>query len=431
MIDSGSLLKILASKDRQILQLTRVLNNVYQSRGWRFVLLIRRLKHFKFELTGKRSSSPKINSNYINQFLENLKSDKPNLILINHETTLTGAPVVLLDLANAIKRKNNFNVSIINVKRRGPDLDGQLSKFNSIDLCDKNNVELFGIKDFVKSLYLTDSQATIIVNTITLNSFTTILKEAGFSFYTWVHELELSWSIIGVENVKTQLSNSKKIVVDSNRIKDQISKFDICKNVDYLENGISFRITSGAMELRKAYELTELDIAVTIAGSRSIRKGYDLLPYLMRKINEFSLENGLERKIKVFWIGELESYELNFFITKQLFNETYKNLEVILLSNVVNYENYVNASNYFISLAREDSAPQTLFLAQNLNIHNYSLSTVKDSKLDIYGEIDLMAKTIAQSLVSEFSSNTPIGVYNTWDIYYEKLIKFLGLLPID
>jgi hypothetical protein len=431
VIDSDVFVKILALKDRQILQLNRTLNNVLQSRGWRFVLLIRRLKHIRFKLTGKRSSSPKLDSNYINQFFQNLKSDKPNLILVNHETTLTGAPVVLLDLANAIKRKNNFNVSIINVRRRGPDLDGQLSKFNSIDLYDKNYVELFGIKDFVKSLYLTDSQATFIVNTITLNSFTTILKEAGFSFYTWVHELELSWSIIGVENVKTQLRNSKKIVVDSNRIKDQISKFDICQNVDYLENAISFRITTGAMELRKAYGLTGLDIAVTIAGSRSIRKGFDLLPYLLSKINEFSLEHGVERKIKVFWIGAIESYDLNFFITKQLFNETYKNLEVILLSNVVNYENYVNASNYFISLAREDSSPQTLFLAQNLNIPNFSLSTVKDSKLDIYGEIDLMAKSISQSLVSEFSSKTPIGVYNTWDIYYEKLIKFLGLLPID
>ena len=334
MIDSDVFVKILALKDRQILQLNRTLNNVLQSRGWRFVLLIRRLKHIRFKLTGKRSSSPKLDSNYINQFFQNLKSDKPNLILVNHETTLTGAPVVLLDLANAIKRKNNFNVSIINVRRRGPDLDGQLSKFNSIDLYDKNYVELFGIKDFVKSLYLTDSQATFIVNTITLNSFTTILKEAGFSFYTWVHELELSWSIIGVENVKTQLRNSKKIVVDSNRIKDQISKFDICQNVDYLENAISFRITTGAMELRKAYGLTGLDIAVTIAGSRSIRKGFDLLPYLLSKINEFSLEHGVERKIKVFWIGAIESYDLNFFITKQLFNETYKNLEVILLNHI-------------------------------------------------------------------------------------------------
>lgn len=431
MIDLESLLKILELRNRQIVQLNRTLKNVTESRGWRFVLIIRRLKHLRIKSKKVSLVSTKPKTSNIDIFINNLKSEKPNLILVNHETSLTGAPIVLLDLAKVIKEQKFFNISIINVHRRGPDLDVVLKDFNYIDLYDKELNEIIDVHDFVKSIYLVDSQTKFFVNTITLNSFTMILKEFGFSFMTWAHELELSWAIIGIDNVKNQLSNSEKVVVDSNTLKEQITKLNISENVEFLENGISFRISTEGDDLRRAYGLSKRDILITIAGTRSIRKGFDLFPYLIRNINNFCLEQNEKRKIIVIWIGGIESYDLNFFITKQLNTVTSGNLEVKLLSNVINYENYVNASNYFISLAREDSSPQTLFLAQTLKIPTFTLSRINDQEADIYNEIELIAKQIVLSPVLDYASTKSIGYYNTWDSYYSKLVHSLKMLQSD
>jgi hypothetical protein len=431
MIDLESLLKILELRNRQIVQLNRTLKNVTESRGWRFVLFIRRLKHLRIKSKKDTLVSTKPKTSNVDIFINNLKSVKPNLILVNHETSLTGAPIVLLDLAKVIKEQKFFNISIINVHRRGPDLDVVLKDFNFIDLYDKELNEIIDVHDFVKSIYLADSQTKFFVNTITLNSFTMILKEFGFSFMTWAHELELSWAIIGIDNVKNQLSNSEKVIVDSNTLKEQITKLNISKNVEFLENGISFRISTEGDDLRRAYGLSKRDILITIAGTRSIRKGFDLFPYLIRNINNFCLEQNEKRKIIVIWIGGIESYDLNFFITKQLNTVTSGNLEVKLLSNVINYENYVNASNYFISLAREDSSPQTLFLAQTLKIPTFTLSRINDQESDIYNEIELIAKQIVLSPVLDYASTKSIGYYNTWDSYYSKLVYSLKMLQSD
>ena len=425
MIDQESLLKALLLRERQLLQLNRHVQSMQNSRGWRLLLLLRRIKSFRLGHVRVKSTFAQSESNVVDKFVGNLSIVKPNLFLVNHETTLTGAPIVLLDLAYEIKKQDFFNVSIINVRHRGPDLDEKLNNFNTISLYDKNFDEILNVNDFIKLLFNTDSKAIFLVNTITLNSFTSILMEYGFVFYTWAHELELSWSVIGIENVRSQLVNSKKIIVDSEEIKDLIVKHSISNEVEFLENGISFKVTTEGNNLRDAYGLSKSDILITIAGSRSIRKGFDLFPYFIHKIKDYSLGENKKRKILIIWIGSNENTDLNFYVTKQLSSLVNDKLDVILLSSVVNYENYVNASNYFVSLSREDSASQTFFLAETLNISRFSLSRDNQAVSDVYTEIDIIAKKIVCSPFSEYSSKVSIGAYSTWNNYYLKLSSII------
>jgi hypothetical protein len=329
--------------------------------------------------------------------------------------------MVLLELAKVLKGENKFNVSIINYQNRGPDLDKQLSNYNTINLFDKNLNEVNNVHDLINSIYLADPLSRFFINTLTLSSFTKILKQFDFSYITWAHELELSWAMIGIDNVKNQLRNSEMIIVDSDFLKEQILKLDIGKKIEYLENGISYKITTQGGDLRKAFGLSENDILITIAGSRSMRKGFDLFPYFVHRIviDTRALRENI--KIKIIWIGAIESYDLNFYVNKQLNELVSPNLEVVVLNSAVNYENYVNASNYFISLAREDSAPQTLFLAQNLNIANLSINTSRDSEHNVYDEIDLISKSISLIPFFEYNGGKAIGSFSTWNSFLKKL----------
>jgi hypothetical protein len=320
-----------------------------------------------------------------------------------------------------IKSDIGINVSIINIHYRGPELDNKLFGFNYINLYDNEYIPYFNIEEFVHSIQDIDPNAEFIINTLTLNSFSKILEKFDFVFYSWVHELEISWKIAGEEEVKNQLNLSNKIIVDSNEIRKHIVDYGILKETAYLENGISYVITTEANTLRRNFNVRKNDIFVTIAGSRSIRKGYDLFPYFILRLNEFTQNAQNDRKIVIFWIGAIENIDLNYYVTKQVSEIRSSNIDVRILHNVVNYENYINASDFFVSLAREDSAPQTLALARILGVSSFTLTDLNNSAKNYYDAIDQISKKIALTPYTENNGGHPIGNYNTWKNYWSEL----------
>jgi len=424
MLDQDTLLQIIAKKERQLLQLKRLISTIYASRGWKFILFVRKIKHPR--LSNNVIQDPLSDQDLkIQKFIKNLEAKKPNLILINHETTLTGAPLVLLDLANAIKRDSFFNVSIINIMYRGPDLDDKLIDHNSITLYEEDFVEIIDVKKFVMLIKQTDPKSEFIINTLILNRFATILREYDFTYSTWAHELELSWEMSGLRNVKQQLYHSKIIFVDSKRLQNEITKFEDPTKVKFIENGISFKLSKDKRSVRISNKFLENDILITIAGIRSVRKGFDLFPYFIYRLKKHLCTNQLGVKVKVVWIGDFYDTELNYFVSKQLNNLVEDPFEIILLNNVDNFVDYINASDHFVSLSREDSAPQTLAVANYLGVPNSTLTEPDLPLVDVYDKIQVMVDKIVFDSDKKITQGLPVGYYDTWDAYWKVLKKII------
>ena len=146
-----------------------------------------------------------------------------------------------------------------------------------------------------------------------------------------------------------------------------------------------------------------------------------LFPYFILRLNEFTQNAQNDRKIVIFWIGAIENIDLNYYVTKQVSEIRSSNIDVRILHNVVNYENYINASDFFVSLAREDSAPQTLALARILGVSSFTLTDLNNSAKNYYDAIDQISKKIALTPYTENNGGHPIGNYNTWKNYWSEL----------
>ena len=360
---------------------------------------------------------------------EDLKQKKFNsiFILIGHEASLTGAPVVLLEFAKQIKKEHEV---LFFLNKGGPMVDDYLKisktkvlKNEELDLNEQNH-----FKEFLSFLDEKHIKYTILLNTVAQNFWVEFLDKNKISFSTWIHELNTSWSF-WPKTFTRQIETSRSIITDSQLIKNQLEfKFGSKPNVKFVKNGDTFEIKSESKEI-KNFLFIEKQKLILLAGTRSIRKGFDLLPKLGYEIDKSQM---FKQGYKILWIGGSMNPELDMFVVDDI-ERLGLSGKIEIMDTVNNYVDYVNACDIFIHLSREDSAPQVIETAIRLEkpivmFEGIGGLKVSDSNLRIKVSKYLDFENVIQNIrqVSNFKSKSiGLGIYTSWPEQSKQILYYL------
>jgi len=305
-----------------------------------------------------------------------LKDFTSIFILIGHEASLTGAPVVLLELAKQLKKDHEV---LFFLNKDGPMTEDYMRisntkvlKNETLTIDEQNN-----FKDFLSNLNQNNVKYKIILNTVAQNFWVDFLIKNKINYITWIHELNTSWNFWPT-TFENQINYSETIIADSQLIKYQIEqRFGDKLNIHFVKNGDSINIKQSPEEIRSFLSIEDKKL-ILLAGTRSIRKGFDLLPKLGVELNK---HKNLKNNYKVLWIGSSMNPELDMFVLDDI--ERFglsENIEI--MDTVNNYADYLNSCDIFIHLAREDSAPQVVENAIRLDKPIVMFEGIGGRKLD-------------------------------------------------
>lgn len=396
------------------------LNKIEKSRSWRLTKFLREFKRLfvKLNLSNIKASSHVNVSNKISQGVPL----STNFILITHELSKTGAPFVALELIKSLKLERN---QIFVISRLDGPLRTSFEEFSNLIIFDPNVDNFLDFLSFENNIS-TFKNATVLLNTLTLSDYAKDLNFHSISYSSWAHELQSSWSIIGLEKIKYQIQFSQSIICDSLELKNQIqNNFPEHKNIFFVENGFSGIISSSACDVRKNIGVTANDFLIVIPATRQVRKGFDLLPHFVEELYFQSPS----LNIKVLWIGDVQSLELEVFVRSEIESSPFAE-HILFFPNSPYYLDILNASDIVLFLSREDSAPQVLLGAEKLGKATFLLSKVSEklnySNCSRHLRIHNLVLNIISYLTSEprYSSKEP-GEINTWNEVSADILKIL------
>jgi glycosyltransferase involved in cell wall biosynthesis len=344
-------------------------------------------------------------------------------IVIGHEASFTGAPIVLLEL---IKELNLKHKVLLFLNKPGPLVENyeniavtKVLKNERLTLPEQNE-----FKVFLKTLLDSGVNYTILLNTVAQNFWIDFLISNEIEFSTWIHELSTSWNF-WPETFKRQIENSRSIIADSEIIRKQLqSRFGLELNVNFIRNGQFFEIKSNPKEVKSFLGMKSQKLIV-IAGTRSIRKGFDLLP---RFVFELEKKQIFDEGFKVLWLGESMNPELDMFVISDIEKFGVRD-KIEIMGTVNNYADFINACDIFVHLAREDSAPQVIDTAQEMGkpivlFEGISGKSVDESKtgfkvvkyLDLFELINGIREANGLN-----GSYLEIGSYSTWPVQADRI----------
>jgi glycosyltransferase involved in cell wall biosynthesis len=372
----------------------------------------------------KVSENSKV-TNFYNQV--ELNKFKRIFILIGHEASATGAPVVLLELAQQLKEKNSLLIFL----NKGGILENEYIKNFPTKILSESKLtreEQNDFLEFLKDMSQKEIEYTILLNTVAQDFWVDFLITHEVDYSTWIHELNTSWNF-WPDTFEKQIMNSRKIIADSELIKTQLeSRFGTDMNIEFIKNGDSFEIRSSIEEVKEFLNIKK-ETLILLAGTRSIRKGFDLLPKLGQTLKQ---RNQLISGFRILWVGESMHPELDMFINDDITRLNLdENIEIMGTTN--NYADYINACDIFVHLSREDSAPQVLELANKLGrpivqfegVGGRNIDNQKDNiSVSKFLDFENLAKEIERFSKYEFK-HQEVGDYTTWPQQSATIIKSL------
>jgi glycosyltransferase involved in cell wall biosynthesis len=286
-----------------------------------------------------------------------LQEDCKVLVAISHEMTNTGAPTVLFDFLEVASKQFGVKVFVINC-RNGDKSSDFINTFPTILLPQPNG----DVSDFLTNI-VKSKNVRILLNTIAHLEWADLLCEQNVDFVLWQHEQKISWKFFqrSFDNI---LTNAKRIFVGSHELKRDLVNYrsDILSKINYHDYGLNFKIIKSRIEIDQLLQIEQDTRIILLAGSRSIRKGFDLLPKFAKNLSKY-VEEGLPYII--LWIGDSVSNELDFFVVRDISRLEISD-NILVCGGMDNYADFFNRADVVVHLAREDTKPQVLMLASKI-----------------------------------------------------------------
>lgn len=259
------------------------------------------------------------------------KNQKLKLLFLSHDSSISGAPLLLLNLIKLIKSKDCYEFSI--VVKRGGKLDKLfIDAGDAIILKPENyqvNKSLVGkIKDYILYLFrlnavisLAKKSDILFSNTITNGRLLRKLK-GKVPILTYVHELESVMRFFDAHGDTTlalqfskALCSPTKAVTQNLEINHSI-KIDSIFQLNYYFEPIQSRLLDSKPEKRKSffqrYNIPQDKFYVVGIGSAVLRKGIDLF------ITICSIIKDKDPDIHFVWIGDFLEKELKAQMEKKI-----------------------------------------------------------------------------------------------------------------
>ncbi|CAD5946408.1 glycoside hydrolase family 99-like domain-containing protein [Planktothrix agardhii] len=325
-----------------------------------------RLKSIIYILESENQSSQTL------QIIKSLKTylvkTKP-LLFILHDIFPAGAQLFLINLLDWItKTYPEMNIEVlINLHKSQicvyGGLDGQLGK-NVFERLEKICPVYFLDQETQLPENLDNIQnngySLIYVNTSVLGDLLESIGQINTPVIVHIHELYFWIKYrLGIDKFNKYLKYNPKFIACGNAVKNNlVNNFNINPEQievihDYVpvEKLIQSK-TKTREEIRQELNLSEDTFVIASCGTLDWRKGADLLVALVVLLKE-KLPS---KKFVYLWIGsfptELSESEMDFTIKKAGLEQ-----DIILVGHQTNPMNYLNASDVFVLLSKEDPFP--------------------------------------------------------------------------
>lgn len=311
---------------------------------------------------------------------------KPNKILfISHEASLSGAPILLLNLLKNLKGKTDltFDVLLMNEGELFQDfaktadhvfsLNSKPLKKNYIhrkilrlkNIFFSQNTPNENFRKVLKKI-LSNNYDLIYGNTIASLDMVFELQKKHSNCVIAIHELSFALETIKDKNqIIEKINKIKYIIAGSKAVAD-----NLIQNYKVKDNKIeiihSFVEKDPIVKTNKLVLKEELGISVEnlilgIASSQELRKGTDLVPMLVKKI----IQKKPNLKFKFINLGGNKNN--SFLRTSRLDAKKLGVEDYIVYIDHTNASNdYINLFDIFLLLSREDPFPLVMLTAAQL-----------------------------------------------------------------
>lgn len=304
---------------------------------------------------------------------------KTKIVFISHDASLSGAPILLLNLIDLVKQSGSYEVCVI-VKRSGENDNSFSSIANTIFIKPANYLQTRSplrkviqvvqnrIK-IIQCIFLCFKAEVIFSNTITNGRLLKILSVTKKPVITYVHELEKAAEIFNA-NKDTSLSikYSKLLLYPSSDVLSFLSgKYAIEKeSMKFLPYYFPLKQPSSLSKEQskylfgKIYNIMPGKTLIVGMGTASYRKGIDIF------IDTAGLVLRTSNDVSFIWIGDYENEDIKKEMQEKL---AAINSPDIIFTGKLPYDIYnLFPFDIFFLSSREDPYPLVVLEAAYLSI---------------------------------------------------------------
>jgi len=340
--------------------------------------------------------------------------DQPTIVVVTHEASITGAPILALNICKDLSATNNIIVIILRNGKLNKHFEGVSIK----TIRPRLGITTRGMLERVaKKLNRSKPKYAIINSVVSANAIKPIRK-SGTPVITLVHEFSAYIRPIGIMNEIGIWSD--KIVFSS-----PITKEDIERSCPQLKNTKSEVLPQGKCDKpdddtkkdkvdgnkdeawRLIEQIDEETILIIGAGEVQPRKGIDLFIATASKI----LKNNKSKKIRFLWIGSgydpINDFNISLWLKDQIYRSGLER-ELTIVGNSSAYNKILKKAKFLLMTSRLDPLPNVAIdaLFMSTPVHCFEnacgiANIYKDNQILYkhlvapYWEIDKMAKQVS------------------------------------
>lgn len=316
---------------------------------------------------------------------ENTTNDK--IILLSHDLTGTGAPILAYNIAKKMKDTGkevvvlagHHNVSFLTKKYTEAKipvifLDDNIYNYANIYEClNYNGVKYLKDKEYVQAILemlRTDGYSKVITNTVVGGEYVRILKNYDFNIVSLIHEMKTTIELYNLYDYGKEIAGYSDYIV----FPDQIVENDFKKLFPKVNGKCLIRPQGVYLEkdiIEEDNDFSEYgfsinDYIIMNSGTCELRKGIDLFisaAIILKKI--------CQKEIHFVWTGNFgNNNELEGWMNNQIERAGLKKYIHIIpfIENQDKYKTLLSNINIFWSTSREDPFPSVVLEALNYNI---------------------------------------------------------------
>ncbi len=277
------------------------------------------------------------------------KNFKPDIVFINHEESLTGAPKVLFKIAKFISER--FDIAVISNKEGS--MSREFLKEFGYKVIHPNQIYFNASKDNIaRDVLLNLDPKIVYLNTIVNLEYAREAKKLNIPVILHVHELKEVFSIYLNKKEIEEVKNLGDIfIVPSLAVRDYLisigclaEKIVVLNEIIDIDEIIEKK-TENINEVVSEIGKKDGQILVSASGTLTKRKGPDLFfeAYMI-------LKKKYPGRFRFFWLGNAPGNPELFFKDKQ-------EEDFLFLGEKKNPYPFINESDIFVLPSREDPFP--------------------------------------------------------------------------
>ena len=328
--------------------------------------VVKKMYMWRIAKLGYKLASPLINEFGTKTFIGGklIDANKETIIIVSHEASITGAPILALNICKELGKRYN----IVSVILRNGELGEEFRTNSQICILPRFGIFSSGmLRKSLSKINIVDKPKYAIVNSIVSAKSIQPLRQNGIPVMTLVHEFSAYIRPINLMEMVGMWSNA--LVFSS-----ELTKQDILENSPVIRNCKTLVIPQGKCgsisnkgknhlesEIFNEAEnyiknLKNETILILGAGQIQPRKGVDLFISVASHI----LKNNKEHKIEFIWIGDgydpINDFNISLWLKDQIKRSGLKD-KMQIFGSTDNYSDFIKRANIFLVTSRLDPLP--------------------------------------------------------------------------